>query len=133
MLKKIFLFLIISFFLEVSFIQTVLAANAIEQFNSSAAATGGNAGYTITGDSINLPKRLGGLIAVAYLGALGIAFLGLTVYAGYIWMMARGNEQEVEKAVNTLKNAVIGLIIALTAYGIAAFANQFISQAGVVK
>lgn len=52
---------------------------------------------------------------------LGLIFLCLTIYGGIIWMLSRGNEEEVTKARNILKAAVIGLIIVLVSYGITAF------------
>lgn len=50
------------------------------------------------------------------LGFMGAIFLVLAIYAGYNWMMARGNEDMVEKAKKTLTNAIIGIIIVLGAY-----------------
>ncbi|MEK7508917.1 MAG: hypothetical protein AAB568_03645 [Patescibacteria group bacterium] len=52
------------------------------------------------------------------LALLGVVFLVLLVYGGYIWMIARGEEAEVTKAKDTIKMAVIGLIIVLAAYAI---------------
>ena len=52
---------------------------------------------------------------------LGVIFLLLMIYGGYIWMMAAGNETQVEKAKNIIKNAAIGLIIVLAAYAITYF------------
>jgi hypothetical protein len=42
-------------------------------------------------------------------------------------MLARGNEQEVEKAKNLIQAAVIGLMIVLSAYAITAFIGQAIN------
>ena len=47
---------------------------------------------------------------------LGITFLGIMIYAGIAWMMARGNAQEVERAKNIIIYAVIGLAVVLGAY-----------------
>lgn len=47
---------------------------------------------------------------------MGVIFLILAIYGGYTWMMARGNEEQVEKAKKTITNAVVGLIIVLAAY-----------------
>ncbi|MCK4553628.1 hypothetical protein KAU19_01535, partial [Candidatus Parcubacteria bacterium] len=57
---------------------------------------------------------------------LGVVFLILMIYSGYIWMIAKGNEQEIEKAKNTIKNASIGLIVVLAAYAISRFALELI-------
>ncbi len=62
-----------------------------------------------------------GAVVQSFLALLGIIFLGLTIFGGYKWMMARGNEQEVEKAKETLKSAVIGLAVVLAAYAITTF------------
>lgn len=62
-----------------------------------------------------------GRIINGFLGVLGIFAVVLIIYAGYLWMNARGNEQQVEKARSILTQAVIGLIIILAAYSIAGF------------
>jgi len=68
----------------------------------------------------SLPGLIGNLIRVA-LGLLGVVFLVLIVYAGFIWMTARGDEKMVTRAKDTLQRAVIGLIIVSLAYAITSF------------
>lgn len=66
-------------------------------------------------------KSLPEVVGIAIKGLLtflGVIFLGLMIYGGYKWMLARGNEQEVEAAKNTIRNAIIGLIVVLGAYAI---------------
>ena len=55
------------------------------------------------------------------LGLLGIIFLVLTVYAGFRWMTAGGNEDAVKDARKILFAGVIGLAIVLSAYAISRF------------
>lgn len=62
-----------------------------------------------------------GLIINVILGFLGVIFLVLTIYAGFLWMTAGGNSDQVEKAKKMLIQAVIGLVILLAAYAIATF------------
>lgn len=62
-----------------------------------------------------------GLVIKSALSVLGVIFLVLTVYAGYVWMTAGGDESKVEKAKETLGRAVIGLFIVLCSYAIAEF------------
>lgn len=57
----------------------------------------------------------------AFLGLLGIIFLVLIVYAGYNWLTARGEEEKVNKAKDTLWRAIIGIIIVVGAYVITYF------------
>ena len=67
---------------------------------------------------------VGGLIAniiSVILGFLALIFLVLTIMAGFKWMTAGGNDEEVKKAQTSLKNAIIGLVIVLAAYAITYF------------
>ncbi len=67
---------------------------------------------------------VGGLVATiigVILGFLALIFLVLTIMAGFKWMTAGGNDEEVKKAQTSLKNAVIGLVIVLASYAITYF------------
>ncbi len=72
----------------------------------------------------SLPEIIG-IIIQAILAFLGVAFLILIIYGGYLWMLARGNEQQVEKAKNIIKNALIGLIVVLAAWAITFFLMSY--------
>lgn len=56
-----------------------------------------------------------------FLAILGLIFVGLITYAGYNWLSARGNEEKVRKAQDTLRQATWGLVIVLAAYSISYF------------
>lgn len=62
------------------------------------------------------------------LGLLGLLFLLLTLYGGYKWMNARGNEDGIDTAKKTITAAVIGLVITLASYGISAYLYNRISD-----
>lgn len=68
----------------------------------------------------SIPKIIGKVVG-SLLAFLGIAFLLLMIYGGFLWMFSRGNEQEVEKAKNLIQAAIIGLLIIVSAYAITAF------------
>ena len=71
---------------------------------------------------VNQPiEVVAGRIINTFLSLFGILFLVLMVYGGYLWMNARGNEQQVEKAKSLITAAVIGLVIALGGYIITRF------------
>jgi TRAP-type C4-dicarboxylate transport system permease small subunit len=72
------------------------------------------------GDPQSIPEIIGSIIAV-FLSLLGVVFLCLIIYGGFLWMTSGGNETKVLKAKETLQHAIIGLIIILSAYGITAF------------
>lgn len=58
---------------------------------------------------------------LGFLGLLGIIFIVLLVIAGQKWMTAGGEEQKVNEAKDTIKRAIIGLIIVVSAYSITYF------------
>lgn len=55
------------------------------------------------------------------LGFLGIIAISLIIYAGWLWMASAGNPEKIEQAKKILQNAVIGLIIILSAFAIVSF------------
>lgn len=82
--------------------------------NLHAVGTGG--GYTEAGKTTL--ATIAGTIVSAALGFLGILFIVLIIYGGFLWMTDQGNEEQVAKAKTIIKNAVIGLILIIAAYGI---------------
>ena len=58
---------------------------------------------------------LGQLITIV-VSFVGVFFLGLTIYSGFQWMTAGGNEEKVTKARTRVLNGVIGVTIALLAF-----------------
>jgi len=60
-------------------------------------------------------------IISATLGLLGTIAVVIIIYAGFKWMTAGGNDENVTSAKKILIAAVIGLIIILSAYAITRF------------
>lgn len=81
-----------------------------------------------TGAQKSLVAIIGNLIGVA-LGLLGIVLVVLIMYAGFLWMTANGNDEQVLKAKKMITNAVVGLVIIMSSYSIATFVIQAISTA----
>jgi len=61
------------------------------------------------------------------LGFLGLIFVIMIMYSGYQWMIAGGDSNKVDEAKGRLKNATIGLIIVIAAWGIAGYIIQIIA------
>jgi TRAP-type C4-dicarboxylate transport system permease small subunit len=80
------------------------------------------------GEPKTLPEIIGAVIA-AFLSLLGVIFLILIIYGGFLWMTSGGNEQKVLKAKKTLTRAVIGLIIIVSAYSITYFVFHALQNA----
>lgn len=88
---------------------------------------GKQAGLT-TGEPTPLPTIIGNFIKIL-LSALGIIFVVLTIYAGFLYLTARGDESHVEKAKGTLQTGVIGMAIILSAYAITSFVVNYLTVA----
>lgn len=114
-INLIFFILLLASYLV--FFQQIFITQADSPFAEGLKKTGGEAGYT---GSPAIAVRIGQVVG-AILSFLGVVFLILMIYGGYIWMLARGNEQEAAKAKNIIKGAIIGLIIVLLAYIITVF------------
>ena len=120
-MKKLFFIFVFSLLIVPNF---VLAAPNIGV--DTAKNIAGQAGYE-PANEYTLSETIGRYIRVV-LSLSGTIFLGLTIYAGFLWMTASGNEEQVTKATDIIKMAVIGLIITLAAFSITAFV---ISRVGV--
>jgi len=58
------------------------------------------------------------------LGFLGIIAVVIIIYAGFKWMTAGGNDDQVGEARKMLVQAVVGLVIIFAAWAIASFAIE---------
>ncbi len=75
-------------------------------------------------DSFDTSASIGSILAVAikiFLSLLGIIFVILILFGGYNWMTAAGEEEKVRKAQETIRRAIIGLIIIIMAYSVTYF------------
>lgn len=92
-----------------------------------------NNSYGTTAETVSsqtISQKVGLIISYA-LAFLGVIFLVLTVYSGFQWMTAGGNEEKITEAKKRLINAVLGLMIVLSAYSITWFVtNKLISTTG---
>ncbi len=70
------------------------------------------------------------VIIQAFFAVLGAIFLFLILLGGYYYMTARGEEQKVEKALDTIRRGVVGLIIIVGSYAIWNFIQFYIINGG---
>lgn len=85
------------------------------------------AGYKSVGTDNSLEARISQIISLV-LSFLGVIFLVLFIYAGYLWMMAQGNEKDVQKAKDIMQRAIVGIIIVVAAYGISYYVIKNVSD-----
>ncbi len=101
-------------------LQPVYGANfqnsALKQFQSAAGNNG--AGLDV---STPLEARVGSVIQIA-LSLIGVVFLILMIYGGFIWMIARGDETKATRAKDIIIMASIGMVVILLSYA----ATQFV-------
>lgn len=65
--------------------------------------------------------NISGTVVNAALQLVGLMFMLLLVYAGMLWMTARGEEGQIEKAQKIITASIIGLIITISAYAVTVF------------
>jgi cytochrome bd-type quinol oxidase subunit 2 len=75
--------------------------------------------YAIVGQIINIA-----------LGLVGFVLLGYLLLAGYLWMTAGGEDKQVQRAKDMIKNAVIGLVIIVAAFVVSFFIMGALSKVG---
>lgn len=73
-------------------------------------------------DSAPDPRIIAFFVIQVFLSVLGTFFMGLTLMSGYYFFTARGQEDKITKAQDTMRRAIIGLIIIFTSFGIVRFA-----------
>lgn len=83
------------------------------------------AGYAAPED----PRLVVAGIIRTVLTLIGILFVVYTVYAGFLIMTARGEEEKVKKGKDTLRRAVIGVLIVMLAYSFTLFVTQSLQRA----
>lgn len=102
---------------------SLIDTSGLEQMTTETAEKGG----IVSGVTVGF---LIATIIKVILGFLAVIFLVLTIVAGFRWMTAGGNEEQVKKAVGTIKNSIIGLVIVLAAYAITYFVFTYLPFSG---
>ena len=92
--------------------------NPFTTAQTNVSTVGNSAG--VTNQSVDLYTIIGNVINIV-LGFLGVLLLIYILYAGFLWMTAGGNEENIEKAKGYIKNAIIGLVIIILAFAISNF------------
>lgn len=119
--KKTINYLLISLLIIVGLTSHVSAQGKfLEDSYNDSKIVAQSAGYdSIEGDPENrLMDRINSLISVV-LSLVGTILIVIILYAGFLYMTAGGNDEQIGKAKKYIINSVIGLIIVLSAYGIA--------------
>lgn len=101
----------------------LVAAFSVAHF--SLAQTDFGIGAGSVGDNLNLsatdPTLIITRIINIALGFLGLIAVVLIIYGGFVWMTSGGAADKVDQAKRILKNAIIGLVIIISSWGIVSF------------
>lgn len=99
----------------------VLAADDIlDKLHKIAASIG----FSTIGSGDDVQVTIGqqiGFLLFYIMSFLGVIFMLLIIYAGFKWMTARGNEDQVEKSKKIIEASVIGIFIIALAYAFTQF------------
>jgi hypothetical protein len=63
------------------------------------------------------------------LGILGMIFLLLVLYGGFLWMTAGGNDDQAAKGRKIIGNGIVGLIVIFLAFAITTFVFTLLTDA----
>ncbi len=128
--KELSIFLIIFVLFFVSFNNFCKAEEEKKQWESTLETVVEQTEYKPVDSETNLTKQIANIIKI-FLSLLGIIFVLFTIYAGFLWMTAEGNDEQVAKSKMIIKNCInciIGLMIALSAYAITYYVTENIIQ-----
>jgi hypothetical protein len=115
---------ILKYFCLVALFFLLFADNSFSAISNINDSKNNNFGLDLTASDVGLKIKdnaptiaiiVGNIIGVA-LSLLGVVFMILIIYGGYMWMMSRGNDAEADKAKDIIVNATIGVIIIFSAY-----------------
>lgn len=122
-IKKIFVFaFLLTTFLISSHSVMAIGESTLNGLKASAdKAYGTDMGSAEIGKP--LPALVGKIIGTG-LSFLGVIFLIIMIYGGFLWMLDRGNNDQAKKAKDLIEAAIIGLIIVMSAYALTAWLGQ---------
>ena len=75
------------------------------------------------------PRAVAAYTVQIIMGTMGIIFLGLMVYAGYLMLTSAGEEEKMLKGRKIIWQAVLGILISLSAFSIALFTEKYLREA----
>lgn len=73
----------------------------------------------------SIPAIVGNIVGAA-LSFIGVLYFGLMIYGGFLWMTARGNDEQVKKSIELITQASIGFAIVAAAYILTRFVGDTI-------
>lgn len=108
-------------------LMTLADDNSLQGMLDQAAGQNG-AGYDTSKPKETALATVAGTIVSLFISLIGVIFISYTVYGGYLWMTAAGNEEKVSQAKKIIRDGIIGIIIILSAAAIYTFVSTVLSS-----
>jgi uncharacterized membrane protein len=126
-LKKIFYILIAGLVFLPNKLSLAQEYDFDESSGLKTSAESGGFTSTLFSSSDSINTAISQIIGII-LSFLGVIFFVLIIVAGYQWMTAGGNQEQVQQARERLKNSIIGLVIVLAAYAITVLVTSLLAD-----
>lgn len=114
---------------------TLLAVEAADAATATPSISlnpfGGGAIYgnlSDTGLGTTDPVVVASQLINVFLRLLGAITVFLMLYGGWIWIWARGNQEEITKAKDIIRGSMIGLLVILASFGIMQFLFYYLTK-----
>ena len=126
MTNKYFKILLITIVLSLALTLNIVTAEASwkDEAMGSASSTATRAQIDTQSDVYTISANIISIV----LSVVGVIFFILIIYSGVMWMTAGGNKEKVEKAKQRIIQAIIGLIIVISAYSITYFVARSVEN-----
>ncbi len=86
-------------------------------------------GAPASGKASTTPGQVIGQVIKVILGFVGTIVFIIFLYGGFMWLTARGNDDQVKTAKSYLTNGVIGTVIVILAYSLTYFLTDIVFKA----
>lgn len=118
-IRNLFLILMAIVFISAPFLVSAQTDNTDNSLMGRLTRIGDLGGYN-TSAEVSVASIVGAVIR-GVITILGLVFIILIILAGFKWMRAEGNEEDIKKANRTIKESIIGLVITLSAWTLWSF------------
>jgi hypothetical protein len=118
--KKLIIFLLLFIVIFFNFTNQVFANGNQAESGSTPGSVNLNNPLTGNTTSTPIPVLIGKIINAA-LGIVGSLALVMFIYGGFVWMLAAGNNERVQKGKDILIWAAIGLVVIFASYAAVSF------------
>lgn len=92
---------------------------------------GGGTDYgnlTNTGLGTVDPVVVASQLVNVFLRLLGAICVMLMLYGGWVWIWARGAEEDIQRAKDIIRGSIIGLIVVLSSFGVMQFVFYYLTK-----